>query len=65
MEVKETIEKAALSCGVKGKMDIADHVKGFGVSYRRLTNLMDGKGKVVDLTAVLNSFNHELKAVLK
>lgn len=66
MNVRETIESAAESYGITGKMNIAEHVESSkGVSYGRLTNLMDGKGKVSDLIDVLDSFNYKLKAVLK
>jgi pyruvate-formate lyase-activating enzyme len=65
MNVKETIESAAESYGITGKMNIAKEVESKGVSYGRLTNLMEGKGKVSDLIAVLDAFNYKLKAVLK
>lgn len=62
--IKEMIESAAKAKGVVGVMSIAAVTeKRVGVSYSRLSNLLNGKGKVPDLIAVLACFDKQLKSV--
>ena len=63
MTVKEMIIKAAKSEKITGVMNIAEEVEKCGVTYSRLNKLMSGKGNVIDLIAILNHFEFELKSV--
>ncbi len=59
------IEYAALQRGIEGKMNIASEVEKVGVSYSRLTKLMDEKGNVKDLVDVLDCFGYKIVATKK
>lgn len=61
--MKTEIEKAAADNGIVGKMNIVAEVKKIGVSYERLTSLMNGKGSVDDLVNVLAHFGRSIKVI--